>query len=187
MFGHNPAPLPPHALSCLPWMLSARRNPLPPAGQLPLWLAAVGTEGVRTSRAKADRRRRERGAIAVEEEEGAVRRGCGRCLELWILEAINALVFGVPRFALERRRVHRTASGAAFHRWPRWASLPREAPGRQMQCGEWGGGGENDGGPEGEETKLAKTRRGEARKRKRGEEMIPKCYRAVKCCLSKPK
>ena len=43
------------------------------------------------------------------------------------------------------------------------------------------------GGPEGEETKLAKTRRGEARKRKRGEEMIPKGYRAVKCCLSKPK
>ena len=37
------------------------------------------------------------------------------------------------------------------------------------------------------ETKLAKTRRGEARKRKRGEEMIPKGYRAVKCCLSKPK
>ena len=180
MFGHNPAPLPPHALSCLPWMLSARRNPLPPAGQLPLWLAAVGTEGVRTSRAKADRRRRERRAIAVkEEEEGAVRQMSG----FWW-----------------RRSMHLFSASLALHSRGGEFIEPRVAPrptdgrdgrvcrGRRQggRCNAGNGNGEDPREKRREETKLAMTRR-EARKRKRGEEMIPKCYRAVKCCLSTPK
>ena len=150
MFGHNPAPLPPHALSCLPWMLSARRNPLAPAGQLPLWLAAVGTEGVRTSRAKADRRRRERRAIAVrEEEEGAVR--------LWQMSGFW------------RRSMHLFSASLALHSRggefiePRVAPRSTDGRGGRVCRGRRQGGRCNAGNGNGEEDPREK-RRDEARK-----------------------
>ena len=183
MFGHNPAPLPPHALSCLPWMLSARRNPLPPAGQLPLWLAAVGTEGVRTSRAKADRRRRERGAIAVkEEEEGAVRQMSG----FWWRRSMH--LFSAASLALHwRSGEEASSSNREWRRVPPMAEMGEFAEGGAREADAMRGMGMGRTRGRREETKLAKTRRGEARKRKRGEEMIPKCYRAVKSCLPTPK
>ena len=150
MFGHNPAPLPPHALSCLPWMLSARRNPLSPAGAAPS-LVSGGKNGGGSDEP------REGGQA----EEGASS-DCGgggggrRAADVWILvEAINALVFGVPRFALERSR------GGEFIE-PRVAPRPTDGRGGRACRGRRQGGRCNAGNGNGEDPR--EKRRDEARK-----------------------
>ena len=54
IFSRISAPRPPHASPRLPWMSSARRNPLPPAVRLRSEGAGRGTEGVWTSHARAE-------------------------------------------------------------------------------------------------------------------------------------
>ena len=175
MFGHNPAPLPPHALSCLPWMLSARRNPLSPAGAAPS-LVSGGKNGGGSDEPR-EGGQAEEGASSdcggrVEEEEGAVRQMSG----FWW-----------------RRSMHLFSASLALHSRggefiePRVAPRPTDGRDGRVCRGRRQGGRCNAGNGNGrtrgrrdearkdEERRSEKTekRRGDDSKRLQGRQVLP--------------